>query len=113
MSDVRNASDTDYATLLAGFRNLRRLTVCMKPRDIRKVHCIESMLQATKTAAQAWLFRLLERKQGARFETIVLRLEIFCDPSPKRTNTLQSRIARVSYRYDGALPLKDYVMEEH
>ena len=60
-----NLADLYYATLFASFRNLRWSKLCMKVRDINKVHDEESMIQGTQAAATAWLFRLLERKEGA------------------------------------------------
>lgn len=102
-SEERNSADQDYATLLAGFRNLRRLKLCLKPRDISKVHDGDSMIQATQAAARAWLFRLLGRKEGAMFESIIVRIDIFCDVSPNRNNILQRRVALLSYSYEGAL----------
>ena len=104
-----NSGDIDYATILAGFRNLRRLTVYMKPRDSLKVHYKHSMIQSTQAAAKAWLVRLLEHKEGARFESIWFRLEIFCDPSGDRDTRLQSLVARLSYRYDGDLPFQEFL----
>ena len=35
-SEKGNNAGIDYVTILAGFRNLRRLAVWMKPRDIMK-----------------------------------------------------------------------------
>ena len=43
-SEVQNPAELDYATLLAGFRNLRQLKLCMNPQDISKVHDGESMI---------------------------------------------------------------------
>ena len=108
-SEMKNPADLDYATLLAGFRNLRRLKLCMKIRDINKVHDEESMIQETKAAARAWLFRLLERKEGAMFESIFVVIQIFCDVSPDQNNIPQRCVALLSYEYEGDMTFREYL----
>ena len=100
-SEMHNPADLDYATLLAGFRNLRRLKLYMTIRDINKVHDEESMIQETQAAAAAWLLRLLERKEGAMFESISVRIEIFFNMSTYLNHILQFHVALLSYEYVG------------
>ena len=104
-----NAGGIDYAAILAGFRNLRRLEICIRPRDITDFNCRESMIRRTRVAAIAWLVRLVERKEGARFESICFRLEMFCSAWGDRNNGLTSLIARLSYKYDGVLPIQEHL----
>ena len=51
-SEPENTADIDYTTILAGFRNLRRLTTCMRPRmrtcDVHRTHSKESILIETR-----------------------------------------------------------------
>ena len=72
-----------------------------------KVHYKGSMIQATQVSARAWIARLLERKKGAKFESISFRLEIFCEPAGHRDTRVQSCVARLSYEYNGALPFQE------
>ena len=73
------------------------------------MHDAESMIQGTQAAARAWLFRMLERKVGAMFESIFVRVEIFCDVSPNQNSILQRRVALLSYEYEGDLSFKEYL----
>ena len=102
---MANTADIDYATILGRFRNLRRMTIWMQPHDILKVDSRESMLAETHTAAKAWLSRLVERKEGARYENILLRLEIFYNHAGDRN----TEVARMSYKYDGILPVQGHL----
>ena len=77
----------------------------MKIRDINKIHDRESMVQWTQAAATAWLVRLIERKEGAKFESISARIEIFCDISLDRDMPLQHRIGLLNYDYEENRPL--------
>lgn len=108
-SEMRNPDHLDYATLLAGFPKLRHLKLWMKIRDINKVNNEQSMVQWTKAAATVWLFRLLKRKQGAMFESISSRIEIFCDISPNRNNILQRRVGLLRYEYEENQSLREYL----
>ena len=65
------------------------------------------MIQETQAAATAWLFRLLERKEGAVFESIFVQIEIYCDTSPNRNNILQHRVALLSYDYLGDVSFRE------
>ena len=112
-SEPENTADIDYTTILAGFRNLRRLTIWMRPRmrprDVHRVRSRESMLSETQTTAKAWLERLVERKEGARFERIWVHLKIFYYPSNNSNMPYQDLIAQGSYRYDGTLPIQEQI----
>ena len=100
----------DYATLLASFAKLRRLKLWMKIRDINKIDDKESMIQWTQAAARAWLVRLVERKKGAKFESISARIEIFCDMSLRRNNMLrQRRVGVLHYDYEENRSLIEYL----
>ena len=81
----------------------------MKIRDINKIHDKESMIQWTQAAATAWLVRLVERKEGAKFESISARIEIFCDISPDRDMLLQRRVGLLHYDYEENQALREYL----
>lgn len=108
-SEMHNPADLDYAILLAGFRNLRRLKLCMKMRDINKKHDEGSMIQETQAAATVWLLRLLERKEGAMFESISVVIEIFCNVPTYLNNILQRRVALLSYEYKEGMGLSEFL----
>ena len=85
----------------------------MRARDVYRIHSKESMLSETQTLAKAWLERLVERKEGARFERVWLNLKIFYSPSCNGNMPDQDLVARGSYRYEGALPIQEQIYMIH
>ena len=82
----------------------------MKLRDVNKIHNAESMIQGSQAAARAWMFRMLERKEGAMFESIFVGVEIFCDVSTNRNSILQRRVALLCYEYEADLTFKEHLV---
>lgn len=82
----------------------------MKLRDVNKIHTAESMIQGTQAAAREWLLRMLERKEGAMFEHILIRVEIFCDVSTNRNSILQRRVALLCYECGINLTFKEHLV---
>lgn len=67
------------------------------------------MLSETQTIAKAWLERLVERKEGAKFDRVWLNLKIFYYPSCDGDMPYQDLVAHGSYRYDGTLPIQEQI----
>ena len=76
MNGLNLASD-DYVDLLAAFRNLRRLKVYAWTCHRVDEDCNEPRMAKHYRNARGWNERLASTKQGARFENIILRTDIW------------------------------------
>ena len=72
-----NLADENYVALLAEFRNLRRLTMFAWTGRRVEEDGNEPRMARHYRDARGWNERLASTKQGAQFEHIILKIEIW------------------------------------
>ena len=76
VATLRNQVYADPTPALAGFRNLRRLTIYTRLYLIAKPRSDDEILAKARETVRSWLNELLLTKQGAKFEEVTFNVVI-------------------------------------